>query len=361
MPHLQQPFGQAMERFLVPKPMIIAANKFRDCIRKFNYQPFDEKKFTGFWKTITVRYSEKTNDMMLMILSQNSTIKEQIDKLKNQLKATGNNENNDQNILGKIETLQKNLVELKKEEIDQIRQEMLEIPSIRSCIFDDTVLFGDRLWTEQILGYTFEISPESFFQVNRSQCEVLYNKIGEAILNEDENENSNAKKKEKTKKKNILLDICCGTGTIGISLNKNFDQILGLEIVKEAIENAQRNAATNKITNIEYFLGSAEQTLPTAIKPYHDSEIYSVSAILDPPRNGLHFSLINSIRVCQPIKKLVYVSCNIEANRTQQNFVDLTRAPSKRIMGEAFRLVSVTPVDMFPNTNHIENILVFER
>jgi len=355
-------FKQDMIKYLVPSEMVTCANIFKDLINKMSYKSFNEKDFSGFWRTITVRFSDKTNDMMLCIETQDSVIEKQIlkcqeriDQIENRSSHTGDSQET-KNFQIKIQKLKSQLIKLKSEEIDLIREHMSAVPKLRSCILDShTVIFGDKIWREKIFDYVFEISPESFFQVNRRQCEVLYEKIGEEILKKMKDGDSSSEKEK------ILLDICCGTGTIGISLSQHFKKVLGLEIIDEAVQNANKNAKINNIQNIEFISGPAENTLPEVIAPYHDTTKFSVSAILDPPRNGLHHSLISNVRTCTPIKRLVYISCNIGAKRAIENFCDLTREGSKRMRGERFSLKSVTPVDMFPNTDHVESILVFER
>merc|ERR1712025_147450 len=104
--------------------------------------------------------------------------------------------------------------------------------------------------------------------------------------------------------------------------------------------------------------GPAEETLPKVLSDYHDNEKFEVSAILDPPRNGIHRKLITCVRACKPINTLIYMSCDPNADRVHQNFVDLTKQKSKTVLGEAFTLESVTPVDMFPHTNLAEVVFV---
>jgi tRNA (uracil-5-)-methyltransferase len=154
-----------------------------------------------------------------------------------------------------------------------------------------------------------------------------------------------------------LLDICCGTGTIGISLAKKVKQVIGVEISEEAIADARVNAAANGVRNINFHCGRAEDIL--LLSTYDYTEDDNVVAVLDPPRAGIHSDVIRTIRRCKAIRRLIYVSC--KPSSATQNVLDLTRQASRRFVGGPFRLMEVKPVDLFPHTDHCEIILRFER
>ena len=323
-------FGKNMAKFLVPMEMIECANLFRDIIRKFpEIKAFDEKTFSGVWKTMLVRWSEKLNCMIVALeISPGSELPKEL--------------------IGELTSKLAGLKFLKSCTISQSANRGQKPESTENSTI---ILFGNQLWQEQLFDYRFEISSEAFFQVNTKQAEILYSMIKNQ-LQPDSN------------KKTLLLDLCCGVGTIGISIASDFDKIIGLEIVPEAIENAKKNAELNGLKNIEYWTGKAEETMPKALKKFQDQNQegdWHVSAVLDPPRNGMKEGIICAIRLNPKIERLVYVSCDVTANGAQQNFLDLCRSESKRIFGTPFKLTKVLPVDMFPNTPHVETILVFDR
>ncbi|XP_062874190.1 tRNA (uracil-5-)-methyltransferase homolog A isoform X2 [Trichomycterus rosablanca] len=200
---------------------------------------------------------------------------------------------------------------------------------------------GDAWIHEELLGLRFRISPHSFFQTNTPAAEVLYSSVGEWAQLDQES---------------TVLDVCCGTGTIGISLAKRVKKVIGIELCQEAVEDAKVNAKANGLTNIEFHCGKAEDIFPTVLNAVVSP---NVTAIVDPPRAGLHSKVILAIRRAEHLKRLVYVACNAKA--AMNNFVDLCRAPSNRVRGDPFRPVRAMGVDLFPQTMHCETILLFER
>ena len=172
-----------------------------------------------------------------------------------------------------------------------------------------------------ILGdYKFKISPLSFYQVNPVQTEILYN-TAINFLN-DENDD-------------IALDLYCGIGTIGIFASKYFKKVYGIEIVKQAIEDAKYNAEINNIDNIEFFAGDVEKILPKIIEK---DNIKPNVIFVDPPRKGLDKKTINLLKELQP-SKIIYISCN-----------PATLARDISLLEEKYDIGEVQPVDMFPYT-----------
>jgi len=208
----------------------------------------------------------------------------------------------------------------------------------------DTVpelLYGEPVITEILLDRSFSISPQAFFQVNSAGAEMLYSCIGDtADLDE----------------KSTLVDVCCGTGTIGLCLANRVKEVIGVELVPEAVRDARRNAEKNSITNCSFFAGRAENILQNLLRGINSKNIV---AVVDPPRAGLHNKALGAIRNNLSIKRLVYVSCDAKA--AMKNFVDLSRPASKTCKGEPFFPVKVIPVDLFPHTKHFELVILFER
>ena len=171
--------------------------------------------------------------------------------------------------------------------------------------------------------FNFLVSSEAFFQVNLDQTVNLYNKVLEYCeLKEDD----------------LVLDLYCGTGTIGIFLTPYSKKVLGIEINSEAIKNANENKKINNISNIEFMVGDTKDLIKKVkFKPN--------VIVVDPPRSGLDKSVIEDIIKLKP-ERLVYVSCDA-----------ITLARDLSLLNEYYEVLEVTPVDMFPNTNHVENVV----
>lgn len=200
---------------------------------------------------------------------------------------------------------------------------------------------GDQCIQEDLLGLTFRISPHAFFQVNTPAAEVLYTVIQEwAQLDGG----------------STVLDVCCGTGTIGLALAPKVKKVIGIELCQEAVEDARMNALTNELSNVEFHCGRAEDLVPGLVSRLSSQQLV---AVLDPPRAGLHSKVILAMRKAENIKRLLYVSCNPRA--AMGNFVDLCRAPSNRVKGTPFHPVKAVAVDLFPQTPHCEMLILFER
>lgn len=180
---------------------------------------------------------------------------------------------------------------------------------------------------------TFDISPQAFFQPNTLQAGKLY---------------SVALKAAQLTGNEIVYDLFCGTGTIGIFCAKSAKKVYGIELNASALENAKENARKNKVHNVEFFVGDVDHLL-SELKDEPDV------IIVDPPRNGLMPSVVNQLveklKNCKSLKRLVYVSCNPST---------MARDAQMLIKG-GYKLINVQPVDMFPQTYHIENVALFER
>lgn len=190
-----------------------------------------------------------------------------------------------------------------------------KIKNIKSIYINNDLVYGNPTIKEKINNLEFLIGPNSFFQINTNMIANLYNSIKNFIT-----------------PSSSLLDLYCGTGTIGIYLNEYFEHILGIDIVKENIENAFLNKEINKIDNISFQHKDASSIENT----------YFDVVIVDPPRAGLgektkeHLLNINS-------KIIIYVSCN--PNTLKKDIEKLK---------EKYQLVEITPINMFPKTEHIE-------
>ena len=194
-----------------------------------------------------------------------------------------------------------------------------------------TGVLGEERLREQLCGLEFEMSHGAFFQTNTEMAERLYATAAEyAGLSGGER----------------VFDLYCGIGTIGMTMAKRAGEVWGLEIVPEAIADAERNAEANGIANARFMAGSAR----TGVRPLIEAAGKPDVVLLDPPRPGLSQKIVRRVLECEA-KRIVYVSCN-----------PTTLAPNAAQLVEAgYRLRRVRPVDMFPQTPHIECVAVFDR
>ena len=199
------------------------------------------------------------------------------------------------------------------------------------------VILGDEYITvrgsdyieDELLGKIFRISAQSFYQVNRSVCEMLYAKAGKLL---------DAQKDE------TVVDLYCGIGTVGLTVASNAGKLIGVEIVEKAIENARENAKLQGCENAEFYASDAADVLKYTSGRYPDS------VIVDPPRKGLSIEVIENIVSLKP-KKVVYISCD---PATLARDLKLFRA--KGYTGD-----TVYPFNMFPRTAHVESVVCLMR
>ncbi|GAB1607772.1 tRNA (uracil(54)-C(5))-methyltransferase homolog-B-like [Argonauta hians] len=218
-------------------------------------------------------------------------------------------------------------------------------PRINANYVPFQLLYGEPYITERLMDKMFRISIDSFFQINVSAAEVLYSTIKDCA---------------KLQPSDVILDICCGTGSIGIFLAPHAKRLFGVEIVQQAIDDAKINAQLNNVTNAEFICSRASMALKAiSVGSYFGVDETAV-AVVNPSRNGVSQSVIRSIRRCRQIRRLVYVTCRPIGN-TIRNFVELCCPPSEKLPGKPFSPVRAVPVDMFPHTVHCELIMVFER
>ena len=195
----------------------------------------------------------------------------------------------------------------------------------------DIKLYGEDKIIDYIGEYKFLISPKSFFQVNAIQTQVLYKKVVEYL---------------DLKGHETVVDLYCGIGTIALYISKYAKKIYGVEVVKEAIEDARENLKLNDVNNVEFIQGKSENILPKL----NANGIKIDAIIVDPPRKGLDKTLIDSIAKANP-EKIVYVSCNPS-----------TLARDLAYLGEkGYGVEEVQPVDMFPMTVHVEAIILLHK
>lgn len=204
----------------------------------------------------------------------------------------------------------------------------------QSRLGHETILFGNNIIEEKLLGLTFEISMQSFFQTNPQCAEILYTKTIDYVFDNNQKINDG-----------VILDLFCGTGTIGqLIASKTSTKVIGVDIVEEAIDNAKENAIKNGVKNISFFAADVNKFLIEY--PEYQNKISTI--ILDPPRAGISKKALTKVLELNA-NRIVYVSCN--------------PATQARDMEEFFKagyqLQKLSLVDQFPHTSHIEAVALF--
>ena len=274
-------------------------------MEKYNIAPYDEATGKGLVRHIFVRYGFFTGELMVCLI-----------------------------INGQDLPHQRELVE-KLCEIPGMTSISLNMNKKRSnVILGDKVktIWGEDYITDKIGDISYEISPLSFFQVNPKQTWKLYSKALEyADLHGEE----------------TVWDLYCGIGTISLFLAQKAKFVRGVEIVPAAIEDAKRNAQINHIENVEFFVGKAEEVLP---REYEKNGVYADVIVVDPPRKGCDEMLLKTILKMQP-KRVVYVSCDSATLARDLRF----------LCDNGYELKKVCGVDQFPQTVHVETIVLLSK
>jgi 23S rRNA (uracil1939-C5)-methyltransferase len=199
---------------------------------------------------------------------------------------------------------------------------------------EEHVYLGDGVIHERLGAHHFDISASSFFQTNVLQAERLYQV---------------AKDFADFKPSDVVYDLYCGTGSISIFISGAVKQVVGIESVESAIEDAKRNSERNNTANCSFILGDLKDRLTKDIE-WMSSHPQPDVMVIDPPRSGMHPKVVEEILNIAP-ERIVYVSCN---PATQARDV-------KALCESKYRLVKMQPVDMFPHTYHIENVVLLRR
>ncbi len=281
----------------------------KDWMKEFNICPAKRDGVfyhKGLIRNIVLRKGFKTNEIMVVLVTLDKKIPH-IDEL--------------------ISKLNKGIHNIKSV-IQNINNRNTNWVMGEQCI----TLYGKDYITDYIGKYKFNISALSFFQVNPSQTEVLYNKALEfANLSGDE----------------IVFDAYCGTGTITLFLSQKAKKVYGVEIIKQAIKNAEANARINNVSNVEFVVGRSEDVIPDLI----NKGIVPDVILVDPPRKGCDKKLLKALCNAQ-CDKIVYVSCDPG-----------TLARDLKILAEEgnYNVCKVQPVDMFFMTKHVECVVLMSR
>jgi 23S rRNA (uracil1939-C5)-methyltransferase len=275
-----------------------------ELIKQYHIPIYDEKKHTGTIRHIVIKIGIRTNEIMCIIVTNDESIPQEntiVEKIVDRFPEV-------KTIIKNINSKNTNVILGKK----------------------NIVLYGDGYIYDKLGNYIFKISPLSFYQTNPIQTELLYNKAIEFA---------------NLSKEDVLCDLYCGIGTIGIFASKFVKKVYGIEIVEEAIEDAKENAKLNNIDNIEFFAGDVEKVFEKILQ---EKRVTPTAIIVDPPRKGLDNTTIKTILKLN-VSKLVYISCN-----------PATMLRDLKMLEEKYFVKKIQPVDMFPFTSHVEVCALLE-
>lgn len=280
-------------------------NFTRDLLRRFEVSPYDEKEKTGLIRNIVVRRGHYSGEMMLIFVTSRPRV-------------------------FRVDLM-----------IEKITEAFPAVVSIIQNINDQNgnaifgkefrLLYGKDSITDTMLGNSFDISAQSFYQVNTLMAEKLYQTaIDFSDLTKDD----------------IVIDAYSGIGTIGLSFAKQVKKVYGVEVIERAVKDAEKNASKNGIKNVSFVTDSAE----AAMEKWSKEGLKPTVILVDPPRKGLTESFIKASVAMAP-EKITYVSCNpATMARDIKQYQEL-----------GYKLTKVQPVDLFPQTHHVECVVLLQR
>ena len=277
----------------------------RDMLKSFRIKTYDEDTGYGLLRHVLVRRGFFTDEIMVVIV-----------------------------IGSPIFPSKNNFVKALRKKYPQITTVVLNVNDKKTSMVlgeRDIVIYGKGYIRDTLCGCTFRISPQSFYQVNPVQTEVLYGKAMEFAAMTG---------------KERVIDAYCGTGTIGIIASGNARDVIGVELNRDAIRDARMNARENKIRNVRFVPGDAGWLMEGMAAEGEKVEV----VLMDPPRSGSDRKFLHSLLTLSP-EKIVYVSCNPET--LARDLACLTKRD--------YLVKKMQPVDMFPQTAHCENICLLTR
>lgn len=279
-------------------------SKIAVLFRKYRVSIYDPQRRRGEIRHILIRRAVKTNQTLVVIVSNEAIFKGSKNFCNQLVKA--------------FPSIKSIVLNTNKRQTSIVLGEQ------------EKVLFGKGFIVDELCGMTFKISPRSFYQINHDQCEALYSKALSLITVKDPK----------------IMDTYCGIGTIGLIASKNAKQVIGVELNKDAVKDAKLNKTFNKVENIKFIQGDATEFMVEAAKQKLDVDVI----IMDPPRSGSTETFIKAAVSLKP-QEIVYVSCD---PHTQVRDLKLFRK-----LGYDFK--DVYPYDMFPFTSHVETVVLLGR
>ena len=279
-------------------------NHVKQWLNELNISIYNEKNQSGLMRHLVVRTGYHTDEMMVIFVTNGKKFK------------------NADVLVQKLISAYPNVTSIKQNINDTHSNVIMGRQSV--------TLYGKDKIVDQLSEVTFNISDQSFYQINSAQTEKLYQQaIDYAQLTGEE----------------IVLDTYCGIGTIGLYMAPQAKHVYGVEVVPSAIKDAEENATKNQLNNTTFECGKAEDV----ILEWKAQGIRPDVVMVDPPRKGCDETFVKTLLKLNP-KRIVYISCNPS---TQQR--------DAQLLSDNYHLVEITPVDMFPQTTHIETVALFER
>ncbi len=277
-------------------------NVIKDYITRYGVSVYDEKSGKGLIRHLVTKVGYTTGEVMVVLITN-----------------------------GKSLPHQQELIDALKENVQGLKSIIQNVNERNTNIIfgrETKTLYGADKIVDYIGDLKFNISAQSFFQVNPLQTKVLYDKALEyAGLRGEE----------------TVFDIYCGIGTISLFLAQKAKKVYGVEVVEEAIKDAKENAALNNLNNTEFYAGEAEVVVPKL----YEKGIKADVVVVDPPRKGCEEIVLDTIANMQP-ERIVYVSCNPATLARDLAYLE----------EKGYRTVEVQPVDMFPHTAHVECVVL---
>lgn len=273
-------------------------------IVKFKWRVYDEDRRTGVLRRILIRTAHRTGQILVTFVVTSREV-------------PGKN----------------NLVKALRQKHPEITSIVFNVNARDTSMIlgrEESVAFGKGFIVDELLGYTFRISSQSFYQVNVPMTEILYKKAVELL---------------EPKQEDIIIDAYCGIGTISLYLSQFCKQVYGVEYNPQAVKDAITNAKANKVKNVYFTAASTGEYL----LDLHAKGLVPDAILVDPPRSGLEKEAIQAL-LSMKAEKLLYISCHPEA---------LKRDIQK--LSQAYQVMTMQPVDMFPWTSHVETIALLQK
>jgi len=306
--HAQGSFAKVLDIemcFLQSELSVRIVNRLRALAKEEGWVPYGQRSHTGFLRHLVIRHGEHTGETLVNLVT-NGYSQPRMDRV----------------------------AEVLQSEFPQVTTFVCTVNTgLGGTALGERVetIFGPGVLHDRIGDLTFEIAPHAFFQTNTRGAEALY-----AV----------AREYADLRPTDLLYDLYCGAGTISLYCASHVQHVVGVELVPEAIENANVNAARNGIENATFVAGDLLRLFtPEFVATHGHPDVL----ILDPPRAGVHPKVMEEVARLAP-ERLVYVSCNPQ-----------TQARDLALLGDAYRIEAVQPVDMFPHTDHVECVVKLTR
>ncbi|GAA0455658.1 23S rRNA (uracil(1939)-C(5))-methyltransferase RlmD [Alkalibacillus silvisoli] len=295
-----------MEKCLIHDPKADEINQtIKGMMKSFKMQPYNEDTRQGFLRHVLIKVGKISGEIMVVLVAASPIFK-------------GKN----------------NFVKALRKEHPEISTILLNVNDRDTSIVlggQEKVLFGKGTITDTLCGMKFEISPKSFYQINPVQTEKLY---GRAI------------EMAELTGQDTVIDAYCGIGTIGLVASQKAGKVIGVELNNDAVRDAIRNSKRNGVNNARFYQGDAGEFMVQMANRNEKADV----VILDPPRSGSDEAFLSSVVKLKP-KRVVYVSCNPETQARDMKY----------LVKNGYDVEEIQPVDMFPQTYHVESVAKLVR